>query len=236
MDVLLKIFSNSEHFSFYGKCNTGEIDMTFCKKAFTTNSNDAKMIRGANVMKYYITKNISQGENLYLNSQTLQSIKKLSSNPYSLTRIVMQGITGINEQNRLKMTIVNDCYCANSVNYCSFKKEEDIYAFLAIFNSKLLNYVFKQFSTNSNVNGYEVDNLPIHRNIKIEERLSKLSLRVLQMKDPDHLKDTSIIENEIDRLVYKLYGLTFDEILIIDPQTSITREEYETTTGAIKSH
>jgi hypothetical protein len=48
------------------------------------------------------------------------------------------------------------------------------------------------------------------------------------MKDPDHLKDTSIIENEIDRLVYKLYGLTFDEILIIDPQTSITREEYET--------
>ena len=227
MDVLLKIFSNSKHFSFYGKCNTGEIDMTFCKKAFTTNSNDAKMIRGANVMKYYITKNISQGENLYLNNQALQSIKKLSSNPYSLTRIVMQGITGINEQNRLKMTIVNDCYCANSVNYCSFKKEEDIYAFLAIFNSKLLNYVFKQFSTNSNVNGYEVDNLPIHRNIKIEERLSKLSLRVLQMKDPDHLKDTSIIENEIDRLVYKLYGLTFDEILIIDPQTPITREEYE---------
>ena len=29
-------------------------------------------------------------------------------------------------------------------------------------------------------------------------------------------------------VVYKLYGLTFDEILIIDPQTSITREEYET--------
>ena len=28
-------------------------------------------------------------------------------------------------------------------------------------------------------------------------------------------------------MVYHLYGLTYDEVLIVDPQTPITREEYE---------
>ena len=28
-------------------------------------------------------------------------------------------------------------------------------------------------------------------------------------------------------LVYRLYALTYDEVLIVDPETPITREEYE---------
>jgi len=39
--------------------------------------------------------------------------------------------------------------------------------------------------------------------------------------------ETSALESEIDRLVYQLYGLTYDEVLIVDPETSINREEYE---------
>lgn len=34
-------------------------------------------------------------------------------------------------------------------------------------------------------------------------------------------------DNEIDKRVFKLYGLTYDEILIVDPETPITKEEYE---------
>lgn len=33
--------------------------------------------------------------------------------------------------------------------------------------------------------------------------------------------------NEIDHIVYHLYGLTYDEVLVIDPTTPITRKEYE---------
>jgi len=28
-------------------------------------------------------------------------------------------------------------------------------------------------------------------------------------------------------MVYQLYGLAYDEVLIVDPDTPITREEYE---------
>lgn len=33
--------------------------------------------------------------------------------------------------------------------------------------------------------------------------------------------------NQIDLIVYHLYGLTYDEVLVVDPATPITREEYE---------
>ena len=39
--------------------------------------------------------------------------------------------------------------------------------------------------------------------------------------------DASALEQQIDLLVYHLYGLTYDEVLIVDPATPITKEEYE---------
>ena len=33
--------------------------------------------------------------------------------------------------------------------------------------------------------------------------------------------------DRIDYIIYQSYGLTYDEVLIVDPQTPITREEYE---------
>ena len=39
--------------------------------------------------------------------------------------------------------------------------------------------------------------------------------------------DTLKLEQQIDFIVYHLYGLTYDEVLIVDPETPITREEYE---------
>lgn len=39
-------------------------------------------------------------------------------------------------------------------------------------------------------------------------------------------EDTSALENEIDIILYHLYGLTYDEVLVVDPTTSISSEEY----------
>lgn len=36
------------------------------------------------------------------------------------------------------------------------------------------------------------------------------------------------IESRIDLLIYRLYDLTYDEVLIVDPNPPFTREEYET--------
>ncbi len=38
--------------------------------------------------------------------------------------------------------------------------------------------------------------------------------------------DTSALEKEIDLLVYKLYGLTYEEVKIVEPAFALSEEEY----------
>ena len=53
------------------------------------------------------------------------------------------------------------------------------------------------------------------------DRLKIESIIVKLMKD--NSEDMSLL----DKMVYQLYNLTYDEVLIVDPRTPITREEYE---------
>ena len=48
-----------------------------------------------------------------------------------------------------------------------------------------------------------------------------------ESKKENPMGDTSELENQIDLIVYRLYNLTYDEVLIVDPDSPITREEYE---------
>ena len=50
---------------------------------------------------------------------------------------------------------------------------------------------------------------------------------LLKEKKKEPSADTSNLKLQIDQLVYQLYALTYDEVLIVDPETPITREEYE---------
>lgn len=52
-------------------------------------------------------------------------------------------------------------------------------------------------------------------------------MKINDAKSVDITAETKTIENEINLLVYHLYGLTYDEALVVDPETSITRQEYE---------
>lgn len=224
--ILVKVYSKSKPLLQYGKCYTGELDMTFCKPAFTFNNDDAKMLRGANIDRYIVRKEMSQGETFFVNRKVLNGIKNISNDLFVEERIIMQGITGVNEKIRLKMTIGQNTYCANSVNYCRFLPNVNPRYALALLNSSLLNYIFKLQSTNSNVNGYEVDNLPL---IIADNQVPYIEIvnEILEIKKSDIQINTKELENKIDYLVYKLYDLTYDEVLIVDSKTPITREEYE---------
>ena len=56
--------------------------------------------------------------------------------------------------------------------------------------------------------------------------IDMLVSNIISSKNIDSSADTSNEENEIDTLVYHLYGLTHDDVKIIDSDTSITPEEY----------
>ena len=72
-----------------------------------------------------------------------------------------------------------------------------------------------------------VRNIPIAPATQEQQRpIINLVDTILVAKSKDPNVDTSSEECQIDRLVYHLYGLTYDEVLIVDPQTPITKEEY----------
>lgn len=73
-----------------------------------------------------------------------------------------------------------------------------------------------------------IRNIPIAPATHEQQRpIINLVATILAAKRTDPNVDTSLEERQIDLLVYHLYGLTYDEVLIVDPQTPITREEYE---------
>ena len=57
-----------------------------------------------------------------------------------------------------------------------------------------------------------------------DKAISELVAKAIDNSKSGH--SISLIEKEIDFLIYKLYGLSYDEILSVDPETTITEEEY----------
>ena len=218
---ILKKISIYKKLDLFASCYEGEINLTFHKDYLhNTKSNNAAMIKGAAVQKWFIKDKMSQGEIEYLDdTKFLKTYSGEKTNHHKLKRIVMQGITGVDEKDRLKMTIIDpDIYCGNSVNYILIHNNNLEYEYLlALLNSKLMNWYFKIFSTNSNVNGYEVNNFPIRL---VDNQIQKVFIdlvdHILSIKKIDSDSDTYSIESEIDRLVYKLYGLTQKEIAIVE--------------------
>ena len=217
-DLFTKITSNCIRLGQISRCYTGEIDLSLDKEYVTYDSTEIALIRGAQVQRYFTTNEITQGEILFLKSANyLANINSPRSKHHESKRILMQGITGVNEKIRLKMTLTDaGVFCANSVNYIlppvSYSSIEYI---LGLLNSKLINWFFAELSTNSNVNGYEVDNLPIRKSAN-QNRIEKIVIEILAAKQVNPNADTSTLEDEIDRIVYELYELTGNEIRIVE--------------------
>lgn len=186
-----------------------------------------RVITGAQVLRYQLTNKPSQGKVLYLLPQSV-SLSNDRVEAVSDIRIVTQRITGVDSKVRIIATILPpNIYCANSTNYISGNKNRiNLYYLLGVLNSKCINFFFKQTSTNTNVTGKEIGKFPIPRGYKsIEQSIIQLVHTILENKNNGI--DTVDQEVEIDRLVFELFQLTYDEVLIVDPQTPITREEYE---------
>ena len=213
--VLVKICSGSQRLKAFSKCYTGEIDLSLNKKYIRLDDSFARMLRGAQVQKYYITNHISQGDIYYLDDGLyLTENNSEKSHHHEKSRIVMQGITGVNEKFRLKMTISEaGTYCANSVNYLLIA--EHIKYFLGLLNSNVLNWFFSKLSTNSNVNGYEVDNLPVR--VASDSVIGNVEECVELLL---HNPEDQAVREKLDSIVYKIYGISESEQTIIERQTS----------------
>lgn len=90
-----------------------------------------------------------------------------------------------------------------------------------LLNSKLVFYYIKlKYSSSSYCGGITftkdmINYLPVNTNVD-KSHIVELVDKIISLKELNPLNDTSDLESEIDRLVYDLYGLTEDEIAIVE--------------------
>lgn len=104
---------------------------------------------------------------------------------------------------------------------------------LACLNSSLLQFFYEvNFKADTDVfpkiRIAQAKQLPIPSATPAQQQpIIDLVDTILAKKQQDPQADTTAEEQQIDLLVYRLYDLTYDEILIIDPATPITKHQYE---------
>ena len=106
---------------------------------------------------------------------------------------------------------------------------------LGLLNSQLTSYainiIFNSLKMSGgflNIGTREIESISIPKTTPHNiQNIKTIVDQILAAKNGNPQADTSLWEREIDLLVYKLYGLTYDEVLIVSPETTITKEEYE---------
>ncbi|MGA2545784.1 MAG: TaqI-like C-terminal specificity domain-containing protein [Rectinemataceae bacterium] len=124
-----------------------------------------------------------------------------------------------------------DCfarYCLNTIFMISMKTESwiDLWGLLGLLNSKLIGYYWEknfydQRDTFPKIKGTYLKELPIPllidkgRQQPLAEAISSVA-RTIVSKKVDPAADITLLDAEIDSLVYSLYGLTEEEIAVVE--------------------
>ena len=127
-----------------------------------------------------------------------------------------------------------EAYNDPSIIIVKESRDYPIEILVGIMNSKLATFFHFNHSPKATKGAFpkilvqDIKEYPLPK-VNSDERkiLMRLVDDVTTIKKGKSIADTSALENQIDYLVYHLYGLTYDEVLIVDPETPISREEYQ---------
>jgi hypothetical protein len=182
-----------------------------------------KVLTGKEVQRFYI-KDIEKKwylEESVLDDEDIQRSKK--------TKVVAQDIVAHikNPKPHIKLTATIDekeQFCLNTIMCFSEIEEHSLTNefLVGLINSKLMSFYFYYFIFNQAIRtmhfmpGY-ADRLPIHENSNtFHDRIKDKVNQILAAKKENPEADTSKLEAEIDRLVYEMYGLSEEEIGIVE--------------------
>ncbi len=215
--ILSKIELDTQPLSYYGRSYFGI--QTFDRKEFVSktklNENYFPVIDGSNVKRYYCEPNIE-----FVDFQK-ESIKSGGdSKVYQQHRIVVRQIGSypegsIVEPNLMTLNTIYNIFLHNENN--SLLKY-----LLALINSKVLQFYwlkkhYDNKTTFPKIKKAPIESLPIKQpTLEQESEIENNVNQILTLKKADSTADTTALEAQIDQLVYQLYGLTEEEIGIVE--------------------
>jgi hypothetical protein len=160
---VLRLAAN-EQLGAYAQAVPGEL---MINRAFGPYLVDAstgeEIIRGSHIACYEIVEP-KQGDSLFLNrSKYLEENEgSTKAHHHLMDRVVYQRYAAIDNYRRLIGTMLPaGNFCSHTVGYLADVQDVSPYFLLALLNSTLLDWRFDLTSSNNNINGYEVESLPV---------------------------------------------------------------------------
>jgi hypothetical protein len=163
-----------------------------------------------NIKKYTID---WQGD--YLN--VCNELAGLNNINYEQPKILIQYIRKLSMPVRLvcALDLNGEYYPLNNFSFIVSENNNSLKALLGIINSKFMNWYFSNSFVDYNIKPKYIDQLPLPSKINSIEIEGKV-IEIISQKAKDKEADTRALENQIDKLVYDLYGLTEEEIKIVE--------------------
>ena len=217
-NLLTKLCKETNKLSNLAKTNygikTGDNDKYLAEEK--KNKNFQKCLKSKEIGRYSIDWN-----NLWLNYGThLAGYRKES---LEVPKIIIQYIRKLSMKRRLICAIdqSGEYYPLNNYSYVT-GNERTLKYLLAVLNSKLINFYFANTFIDYNIKPTYIDLLPIkvilepqqQPLIKLVDKMLSLNKRLNELKDKSTDEKAKIeaeikkTDQEIDELVYKLYGIT----------------------------
>jgi len=232
-----KLGTQSVPLSYYANSKQGEINVTTHKKYLEWRAQRDKEVaseftevfRGAHIGRYLIHPP-KQGGYYYLNKAYFLGEKKgkqTKAYDHKNPRIGYQRGAALDNWRRIVATIIPEgIFFADTINYIVPPQNVSIRYLLAVLNSTLLEWRFRLTSATNHVNSYEIDlNNEKDRNrhdklAYLVEQIININMRLPMVNTDDdktmYLRQIDAMEQEIDNLVYELYGMTEEEIKVVE--------------------
>lgn len=124
-----------------------------------------------------------------------------------------------------------ECYLTQTFNIIKTNRVNLRYL-TGLLNSKLIAFWLRNRGKMQGLN-YQLDKEPLQQipiavpEIEVQTRIGHLVDEIIERKSANANASIQDVENQIDIIVYHLYDLTYDDVLIVDPQTPISHEEYK---------
>ncbi|MBC8526142.1 MAG: Eco57I restriction-modification methylase domain-containing protein [Candidatus Cloacimonetes bacterium] len=185
----------------------------------------------------------NRGQCRYSRGRTLNSINdysgqhhwlELDNNPkdrylkqFEMEKIVYQEMV---QESSFVYDLTDNYFCLDTGRIIT---GESLKYVISIMNSKLFFFSVKQYYGGGSLGSKGVrmkhtflENFPLPK--FSEERQKQFEVLVDQiLSDKKAGKDTQKLEDQIDLMVYKLYELTYVEVKIVDPETALSKVEYD---------
>ncbi len=196
---------------------TGDDDKFLSLKAETKQHH--KLLRGENIGRYSA---VHKGEYVWYVPDKMR-LHRQTARPGTRERFEQPKVLVRDTGGGLMGTFDGDAYYVKDVLIITHANASDVVLkkLIGILNSTLLRFYYETSFPTLHVQRNELASLPI-KPVILEDGLKGVDVlvtRILAAKKADPAADTSALEREIDEQVYKLYGLTAEEIAIVEGTT-----------------